>query len=229
MQKFECAIDAGKLGRAWYCASTEQARYYLCGVYVEKGAEGALMVATDGHGLACAIDRAGIVEGDAILSLSPEMLKAARATRGRPTYFHKNGKAMIADVAPEDRESFLQAFDISAPEVRAVQTRDTAIDGSFPDWRRVIPSDAVEVTSCAPTTFDMAVLDRVQKAIHDPDIGKTRCIRLLGADAGSPHLVIRPGQHDAFGVAMPLRDHGSRAPAIDWTARAPAGSKMAAE
>lgn len=225
--QFQCAIDAATFGRVYHCVSKEETRYYLNGLNVEAGAEGALMVATDGHCMACALDRVGIVFGQGIVQLSAEMLKACRASKNSGAVLYVKGQRAMLAGPTDDRAAVLAAFDIAAADVLCLQMRETLVDGSFPDWRRAVPTDAAKCETLAPTTFSVAVLDRVQKALADPH-SRTRLFRLYGQDANSPHLVVRPGGHDAFGVLMPVRDVG-QAPTVGWTARRPSPEAVAAE
>ena len=52
MTIYNVTINARALKAAAMCASSEETRYYLKGVFVETAAAGVTMTATDGHRLA---------------------------------------------------------------------------------------------------------------------------------------------------------------------------------
>jgi hypothetical protein len=111
-------------------ASTEEARYYLQGVYVEPHpVEGVIMVATDGHRLLAAHDPDGHCAAPAIVKVRGDALKAGKGKRTDGPY----GRRFIAK--SEDEITVLSLADGERNYECAWR-----IDGSFPDWRRVIPS-----------------------------------------------------------------------------------------
>ncbi|MUO69165.1 DNA polymerase III subunit beta [Agrobacterium vitis] len=103
-----------------FAISTEETRYYLNGVFIEPGADGALLVATDGHRLAKRWLR---IEGAA-----PRCIILPR----------KLVTALLAHLP--DGDVTLEATDsrisITMPGLRIVSK---LIDGTFPDYTRVIP------------------------------------------------------------------------------------------
>ncbi|MCF1479400.1 DNA polymerase III subunit beta [Agrobacterium vitis] len=103
-----------------FAISTEETRYYLNGVFIEPGADGALLVATDGHRLAKRWLR---IEG-----VAPDRIILPR----------KLVTALLAHLP--DGDVTLEATDsrisITMPGLRIVSK---LIDGTFPDYTRVIP------------------------------------------------------------------------------------------
>lgn len=104
-----------------FAISTEETRYYLNGVYIHPGADGALLVATDGH------------------RLSKRWLRIDGSAPGGVILPRKTVTALLAHL-PKDGDITLQAnsskIAITMPGVKLVSK---LIDGTFPDYIRVIP------------------------------------------------------------------------------------------
>lgn len=105
-------IKTAILKAALVCASTEQARYYLNGVYVDpKG----FLVSTDGHrAFIGRIDLTDVAPFDGWI-LPRDAIK--RALTGY--------KADLIEIAPD------RIGDISC----------RSVDGSFPEWRYIVPTE----------------------------------------------------------------------------------------
>jgi DNA polymerase-3 subunit beta len=180
-------VPTAVLKAALICASTEQARYYLCGVYVDpKG----FLVSTDGHrAFVGKIDLTGIPAFDGWI-ICRDVLK--RALTGY--------KADTITIAPD----------------RVGNSLCQPIDGAYPDWRRVVPSDLSGVTA----QFNPAYI---------ADLGKIGVIlrgkRRNSLDAHihhngeSPAAITFPEIDDCFAVLMPIRAHHSDNGAEAWNAR----------
>ncbi|MEZ6029142.1 MAG: DNA polymerase III subunit beta [Hyphomonadaceae bacterium] len=149
--KFE--IEAAELRRlidkTRFAISTEETRYYLNGIYLHhaKGANGPVLraVATDGHRLA---------------------LAEAEAPKG--------SSALKGVIVPRKAVSEIRRLLDDAPETVNVEASDSKIvvrigeavltskliDGSFPDYQRVIPKDNGRILTLDNKLFKEAV-DRV--------------------------------------------------------------------
>ncbi|HBF32695.1 DNA polymerase III subunit beta [Rhizobium sp.] len=141
-----CTVSASALKAALtavsFAISTEETRYYLNGVYIHPGTDGALLVATDGHRLAKRWLR---IDGDA-----PDGIILPRKTvRVLLSHLAKDG-----DVTLEADNSKVA---ITMPGLRLVSK---LIDGTFPDYTRVIPQ-----AGAATAEFDgkdiRSAIDRV--------------------------------------------------------------------
>lgn len=125
-----CTVSASALKIALdavsFAISTEETRYYLNGVYMHPGADGALLVATDGHRLA---KRWLAIDGDA-----PNGIILPRKTvRVLLSHLPKEG-----DVTIESDDSKIA---LTMPGLRLVSK---LIDGTFPDYTRVIPESGAD-------------------------------------------------------------------------------------
>ncbi len=111
-------------------------RYYLNGVYAEPIASGGvLLVATNGHAMCMWRDTEGTVDRPVILRTGTKLLSACA---------HKDAKLLhlVADR--------LTVTDRNNKELFVQPNREKwEIEGTFPDWKRVIPK-----TEAEPTLFD---------------------------------------------------------------------------
>jgi hypothetical protein len=183
-------IPTDLLKAALFCASNEESRYYLRGVYISTSGH---MVTTDGHRLFCA-KLAEAAPADVIIPL--DTVKAAlKLAPKKAAMIELNGNTLGGVVF-------------------------TPVDGTFPDWRRVIP---------APEGYQSGNMS--EPAHFNPDyiydLGQMS--RALGSktgtsfkihawDMGSPHGVTFANRADCFAVIMPMRASADVTP---WaTARA---------
>jgi DNA polymerase-3 subunit beta len=180
-------VPTAVLKAALICASTEQARYYLCGVYVDpKG----FLVSTDGHrAFVGKIDLTGIPAFDGWI-ICRDALK--RALTGY--------KADTITIAPD----------------RVGNSLCQPIDGTYPDWRRVVPSDLNGVTAQFNPTY-VADLGKIGVILR----GKRR--NSLDAhihhNGEGPAAITFPEIDDCFAVLMPIRAHHSDNGTDAWNAR----------
>ena len=221
--QFECVLSAELFARAQVGVSKEETRYYLNGVHVSPGPEGgAVITATDGSMLISMFDPDAYVSGEAIVQLDKTMLRALPISgillghRLLLVKMLKGGrcKAFVVDQPRGDPtdETFSpqmaarEVFGDPDKRVVAAQFSACVIDGAFPNWRQVIPS---ELKPDAPTPqFDQTRLARLAKALGNKS--ETRLVLTpTGADpSNSPMLVTPYDRHSyqGFAILMPLRD-----------------------
>jgi len=116
------------IGKVSFAMSSEETRYYLCGIYMHPVVDGQLrMVATDGHRLSRVDtplpDGAGGIPGVII----------PRKTAGEVERLLKDAPT---DVVIRLSQNFIRF------ELGATVLSSKLIDGTFPDYARVIPSNA---------------------------------------------------------------------------------------
>lgn len=190
-------VNANLFRLAYVCASSEETRYYLKGVYVEPVAEGVLLVATDGHRLVCIHDKTGYADKPAIVQLSKGALKACKSP--------KNGLGRILKV--EDNTATVVTFDLNEEGTPVAIHSNSIVDGTFPDWRRVIPTQ-----ESLDTTENGKLYGYNAKYIASfGDIGDglqnygQSMLLFTQNNQGGPSLVRWAGIDNAFGVLMPMR------------------------
>jgi len=171
-------------GLAKYIAPEDDIRYYLNGVLVEFDAEGiGYLVATNGHMLAVFRIEAGVENPPFPKSLS---------------FIMPREMALLFDA------SMFRAADISyddeAKTIRAKLLDYTiefkAIEGKYPDWRKVIS----KVASGVPAQYQPRYLNKFSKLsglIGDPGI------ILIGYNGDKGGLIAFPDHPDFIGYIMP--------------------------
>lgn len=224
MTKFQCAVSADLLARAFLVASTEETRFYLKGVHVAPCSQGGVtLVATDGHSLLAFRDPLGFANFGAIVSADPNMRKALTAASkdkyARHVYAANDGHAAVywgenaetdfASDAEAQAKAIAVVDDLAAENVTARQFRDTEIDGSFPDWKRVIPKGASAAVGLG--CLDAKKLAVLATALCD---AKSSAV-IVTADAQDTDdkgargpMLVKPGvasTRDGFGLLMPIR------------------------
>jgi hypothetical protein len=226
--------------------SNEETRYYLGGQYIESHPSGgAILVATDGHTLACLHDPDAIVEGDSTIwsapwkttftgpmrefaklrpsSLPPVKTKNAKRkiyaeltrTLGQPSQLRLVAAENAAEVFNEGGIEFFSKRSVGG---------QFWIDGTFPEYRRVIPIPEGEFM---PQWFQgryvakMAAFGQaVWSAFHEDKSETSSGMTILsGAHADGP-AVARFSIPNVFVVIMPVRHkielEPSKAGLPDW-------------
>jgi DNA polymerase-3 subunit beta len=210
---YACAIDLRALHAVACATSSDETRYYLIGVLLEYTATHVRMTATDGHMLITL--RQPYVDGmprpDADALPAPVIVPA--------------------DLIKRLKLARIEALNLATLAVNGLQlTFDChgathggmAIDGSFPDYRRILPAKV----SGEIATYDVLLLARFAQA-RSLLQGNVKRKRGEGSTAG--HTVIAhngygPGVvdlahgtgYEAVGVVMPIRaDAGARNQALD--------------
>ena len=202
--------------------STEETRYYLNGINLEFTPDGVVMAATDGHRMivlrqpygehaATAAHASVIVPRDLVakLKINPRM---------------KTLDTTTLTIGDDGRLTFEHAGEMFGGLY--------ALDGTFPDYRRVVPQDL---------TGEAAQYDPIYLA----DFAKAR--KELGGDRTTSPIVRYNGEgpaivdfawdtgFQAIGVLMPIRDRTdatyytwASTPAAAWPDAAPAADAAAA-
>lgn len=168
-------IPTDLLKAALLCASNEESRYYLRGVHLSTSGH---MVTTDGHRLFCA-KLAEAVSQDVIIPL--DTVKAALKLAGRKA----------------------ETLDLNGNTLGGITF--TPVDGTFPDWRRVLPAaDGYANGDGEPAFFNpdyVYDLGQMSRALGS----KTgTAFEIHGWDSGSAHGVTFAGREDCFAVIMPM-------------------------
>jgi hypothetical protein len=230
---FRCIVSADLFRRAYECVSTDQVRYYLNGVCVEPHPDGgAVLAATDGKVLVALRDPDAVVEGGTgIVSASKAILAVCRKDAGMRSdrgkiakrtplhVFAEAGRIAVAPRVESELEDDIWSI-VRSPGrwVEAYQWHGGLIDGTFPDWRKLIPTAAA--TTTAPVTIDPALLDRLRSALCAPKAVKT--ISLTPTGHFAPMVAHGDKTVDGFGVIMPMRGRDSMDLAIpSWGRPAP--------
>jgi len=164
-----------------------ETRYYLCGVYFT---EGNLAVATDGFMLTCARDAENKSDESGIFPISKKAISAMKK-RGASSVTIENGLLTVWEKPA-----------YSDPEPRHIEPCKK-IDGTFPDWRRVIPS--TESTECK-AALSHKLLSVIVESSGLVSGRKDAPVSIVGDTNTSPHVVRYDSEmYDVFSVIMPMR------------------------
>jgi len=182
-ESFSVQFDFRALKAAALCASNEETRYYLKGVYVELGDCGLLTVATDGHRLLVARpEYNAAMPNEPRFGIIIPLYILARLKISR----YQN----LGDLVCEAGQWRL--------EYDGMKLGFTPVDGTFPDWRRVVPREiSGEVAQFNPAY--MVDFAKAAKAMG----GDAR--PTVGYNGEGPALITLQADIEAFGVLMPYR------------------------
>jgi DNA polymerase III sliding clamp (beta) subunit (PCNA family) len=176
--------------------SKEKARYYLCGVYFDEGK----LVATDGHRLS--IIKPLYFDGEIKSFILPDKtVKKIIATkpeyRGIPIHVSFDDNKNTATVFHKKDEDEIEVISIF-PYV--------PIDGTFPDYKRVIPDlgAAKELSACNGVAVNPKYIASFKT------LGES--LTIYAGEKSYDPVVITGGfisEFKALGVLMPLRSENS--------------------
>jgi len=169
-------LDASAFAAVVHAVSSEPSRYYLCGPYLDFSEDDTLnIVATDGHRLGWRrLERPDGSDGAPSVILPREAVDLLAAMTGP------------VKVALDDRK------------IVAIGGRETMvsklIDGTFPDWRRVVPTDPKMLFEVDRETLEAAV----------------RGVMILKNEAGKPSVAVRITPADGE-VCLEIAEDGNSA------------------
>ena len=174
--------------------STEEARYYLCGVFFEANPNGGVtMVATNGHTMTVAHDPDGTIEGTdgAIMKVDKTVLTAAKKA-------HMGNMIFTSDVAT--------VYAHNSDTIAGAMGPCLEIDGRFPDWRRVVPQ-YTDPKGQAAQDHHGYLGATLQTILDTAKIlgGKKASFTINAVGAKSPELVLYESTDQIFSVLMPCR------------------------
>lgn len=188
-------LDSKAIAAIKVFAPEKDVRFYLNGVNLEVHQNAVYLIATNGNLMGCMriVQENKDVEVNKPIKnviLPVDMLK-----RIKPKRLQGVG---ITLGEPESKESNARPITLSYD---GVTTSGTTLDGVFPDWQRVIPSNVTGETA----QFDpqlIARLDQAWAAWH----GKESVRRMFIGHSGKGSALVSMWDENFFGVIMPL-DH----------------------
>jgi len=201
-------IPATRVKALLVIAATKDVRYYLNGVAFDGSTPGRVhAVATDGHRLLALNieDNKGTAPawpaGRAPVIVPRELLESVKPI--------KNGRTVHDLVITLTWESDRLPAQVSVKGITVAS--GGAIDGAYPDWRRVFP----RATSGKTAQFNAGYVGEFQK-VHELLGGAYSPQIAHNGDGGA--LVTFPGHYDAMAVLMPMRADNVQATPYDWLA-----------
>jgi hypothetical protein len=179
--------------------SRDPTRFYLEGFYVQPGTDGgATIVATDGHTMAIFKDKAGTVKVPGIIKLSKTTLAACKS------YKTEIGRVLVVD--GERASVYFNWNSEEDPGILVAAQDGAVIDGTFPDWRRVVPSLPVKF---GPATVNGSYLKRFERMSNH---GKPTAVSVFADNQAGPVIVLTE-REDFVGIVMPMRGGRDSLPA----------------
>jgi hypothetical protein len=168
-------VDANLFRLAYAAVSVDEMRPHLKGVHIEPHpVAGAIMVSTDGRRMVVVHDPEGVCDETKIIKLPRFALAECRVSKmfGMRRRLDIGASATITEVAPGKKATDPKT------ERAVLSAFGVFVEGTYPDWRRVVPEAPKGAMASEPVTFDSKYL----KAFGDlgADIAKT----IDGATAG---------------------------------------------
>lgn len=204
--------------------STEATRYYLAGVHIQPHAvKGVTLVSTDGYRLVCIHDESGHADESAIVHLTPDALKMCKRQKAGVRTLDiqmetlAKGSASVYDTYPTPEET-AASVPAERREIVGISPGNCIVDGTFPDWRCVLP--AIDFAKPAFATYSGAYLGDFGKlgtdlAAHFNGSHQPCPMTVYSSDKGAPALIRWAGIKSAFGMLMPVPAGGDeRLPAF---------------
>jgi DNA polymerase-3 subunit beta len=170
-----------------FAISTEETRYYLNGIFFHSINSELRSVATDGHRMACI---------KAVLPSGAEEMPSIIIPRKTVGEIRKLIEDFSEDLIIKVSETKIQ-FSLSD-----VQLTSKLIDGTFPDYERVIPKNNDKELSIKTKTFSSSI-DRVSTISSD----KSKAVKFLLKDGALTLTVINPDAGTAIETTPVNYDH----------------------
>ena len=188
MANFHFFLEAATLKAALVCVSNEETRYYLRGVSIEPTGASVAIVSTDGLRLFAARYEPAR-DAATVLPVENFLIPGVAIRRALTGY-----RAELINLRREGDTWFLGDITFQP------------IDGTFPNWPRVFPSDdTLRKWLGTVAQFDpayMADMGRIAKALSPGRAAMTPQLHHCG---DNPAFVTFPGRGDLFCAVMPLR------------------------
>jgi len=194
--------------------STEQTRPYIGGIHLEEYSGRLLAVATDGHCLAARLDNeCGAPCRPVTIRFAKPAIAALRKKSAGDVFAE-----ITVDGLSEPPVASLRIISIDQhgrETVTYIDPENVAIDGTFPDWRRVVPQ---QFPTSAAGSF----------GVNPQLLAKFGEFARIFPDDGLGAMLVTTEDPDFLGVVMPRRA-GILAPFPQWAVRTDAPQAVAAE
>ena len=168
-------------------AAKKDIRFYLVGILIDRRATDCTLVATNGH-----------------MMLAAPHTPPEGETLALPVGQYIIPRELVETVKADPAGMVTITIDVAARTVSiagASTVPGALIDGTFPDWRRVVPTSASNV----PAQFDPTYLAAFHKAALLLGAPKHGAIPFVTFHNGNGPATITFPCHDARGVLMPMR------------------------
>lgn len=198
-------VNAAHIDAALCAVSKEETRYYLQGVFID--ARG-FIASTNGHMAFAARCPDAIKAADCRPAYAPDALAGvivphAALTQAIKAAGKSKGLCMVFE-----RDTLGQWWILYGN----ARIHFAPIDGTYPDWTRIIPQMPDALTAAHYQPLYIAALGNMAKALRSGKKGDATAFH-LHQDAGNPALVTFPdddnaARTDCCAVLMPYRNEG---------------------
>jgi hypothetical protein len=222
-------ISARDFARVLPFRANQDVRYYLNGVCVEPADDGgAVIVATNGHLLAAMRSPDTLVTERVIVNVTPAFATAVK----------KAGKSELAFIRAATKTSTLEVVN-SVPgngrnkgnDIAFVKPGAPFIDGKFPDWRKIMPTDE-KIARGLPASYNADYLRQALDAVCEGPKQRYRHLIQFYHASDAPQssaAIIRMNGQDFVCLVMPVRaDNTEAIPRWAQAMRVPATETQAA-
>ena len=201
----QVSIPAEVIKALLITAPKSDVRFYLNGALLEVRQDHVTLVSTDGHMLLAVPLPADAIEGERIVG--DYILPRTLLESVKPAKIGRTVLPLQLDVSASVGAQGQTIYTLTLKG--ATQGIDKAIDGRFPDWRRVIPAKA----SGEPVQFDARLISRFGDVYDALGGSKKYCAPAIHYNGVDAALVSNLG-HGALGVIMPLREKTPAHPGV---------------
>ncbi|HQU12561.1 MAG TPA: hypothetical protein PLV07_13370 [Acidiphilium sp.] len=224
--KITALLNAKYFALAMLFQSKVETRYYLNGVFVEPHPDGGVtMVATDGHRLAAFRDQDGFIDEARIVQMPRAFRNSAlKPSRGYLALFesptNRGCQAHVFDASGinDDAEGLDEMIaDVTAERVKWIGAA-TYINGTFPNWRGVVPKMPDD-----PAPPPLLCVDGYQVADFQEVANRAAFseVSIIPSTPGGA-MIVQCGNDSFIGILMPRRDSASFERAIhSWVMKRP--------
>ena len=183
-------------------AGKEETRPHLKGVFVEVSKDRVHLTATNGHILLSSfVETPTEMEEEESISfvIPSKAIEQIKAKRDCSLEIKYNKGADIIELVNSDSTQLVKP-----------------VEGTYPNWRRVIPHKPVEGELGIYDNFNWEYLAMIQKAAKLICNAKQPFIALGGYGSGQAHYISIPSDHKVFGVIMPMRGECTVTDKPEW-------------
>ncbi len=201
-------INSNELEAVALAASTEETRYYLNGVCIERYEDGTTgLIATDGHRIATLRAKLGEQPKESFILPSADIKRILTLYKGEVKTLAKSVrhflKIVIGKNEDDKLELSLNLCDDDGISAIRVSFTTKAVDGTFPDWRRVLPAESDEVSPYLAFNADyMADFGKMARLITGI---KTPHIVIKQTNPNAPMRVVIAKNDDFLAALMGVR------------------------
>ncbi len=191
--------------------SKSEIRYYLNGIHIEPHHEqGVLMVATDGHHMGIVHDKEGMSNDPWICSISANVLKACRyQPRRKGSVLEQAAKVHFLEnsaVVTNGKFAGDSPLDTTAGILSGVMVmeRAPAIDGTFPNWRKILPKKRPGAAAHKPLAYNPGLMANFTHVFRAAGLLTGQPCVLFPGGSDEPTVARFEGVPEFFALLMPM-------------------------